>query len=146
MEAVATHDLHTQLRAWAAGSHPLVAATELLIRAFDGRFAQPSNPWVMRVEHGQSAWIDFENIPAFVGGLSGGERRFLMLAASLADSEVSIQLGELIPGLDRDLLVLVLAAIAHAGGSHEQSGIVDRENGSPRIQMLPSLYPWPEAK
>jgi hypothetical protein len=138
-----THE--EQLRAWAKGSHPLVAATELLLRAFGGRFARPGNPWVIRDAEYGNVWIDFEKIPENLGGLSGGERRLLMLAASLADVGVAVELGDVLPGLDREVFALVLAAVAHAGGSHEHSAIVENTDGTASFQHQTSLYPWPEA-
>ncbi|ALV47802.1 hypothetical protein MB46_19960 (plasmid) [Arthrobacter alpinus] len=42
-----THE--ERLRAWAKGLHALVAATELLIRAYGGVVAKPGNPWVFDV-------------------------------------------------------------------------------------------------
>lgn len=118
------------LRAWARGSYDLEAATELLIRAFNGRYARPGTPWVK--EESGRPWIDFDSIPDHLGGSSGGERRFLLLVASLA-SDVQVALGEAVSGLDGQHLDLVLAGIAHAGGSHQHS---DR---------LGSLHPWPLA-
>ena len=47
-------------------------------------------------------WIDFGEIPNHVGALSGGEQRFLMLAASVA-ADVPVGVGEIMDGLDRDL-------------------------------------------
>lgn len=141
-----THE--DRLRVWARGSYPLVAATELLLRAFGGNFAKPGNPWVVTDPDFGNVWIDFEQIPENLGGLSGGERRLLMLAASLADVGVSVELGDVLPGLDRKVLNLVLAAVAHAGGSHEHSDIVEHTDGTVTLgsrQYLPSLYPWPEA-
>jgi hypothetical protein len=94
-----------------------------------------------------NVWIDFEQIPEHLGGLSGGERRFLMLAASLAGVGVGVELGDVLPGLDRKVLNLVLAAVAHAGGSHEHADIVEHADGTVTLgsrQYLPSLYPWPE--
>lgn len=138
-----THE--DQLRTWAKGSYPLVAATELLLRAFNGRFAKPGNPWVIKDAEYGNVWIDFEQIPENLDGLSGGERRLLMLAASLADVGVSVELGDVLPGLDREVLNLVLAAVAHAGGSHEHSAVVENTDGTASFQRQPSLYPWPEA-
>ncbi|MBT2538799.1 hypothetical protein [Arthrobacter sp. ISL-69] len=138
------------LRAWAKGSYNLEAATELLIRAFGGRFAAKGNPWIHTSAtpagpHQVQAWIDFEAIPEQAGMLSGGERRFLLLAASLAEN-VQVVLGDVVPGLDRGNLALVLAAIAHAGGSHEHSDIRTDPDGSMIIAggYLDSLYPWPK--
>lgn len=139
-----THD--EQLREWAKGSYPLVAATELLLRAFNGRFAA-GKPWVMKDVDSGNVWIDFELIPENLDGLSGGERRFLMFVASLAGVGVPVVVGDLLPGLDRKVLNLVLAAVAHAGGSHEHSDIVEHADGTVTLGSrgyLPSLYPWPE--
>ena len=139
------------LRAWARGMYTTEAATELLLKAFGGKFAAPGNPWVHTSTEpegpGQvSAWIDFAAIPEEVGPLSGGERRFLMLAASLAE-DVPVVLGDLVSGLDRENLDLVLAAIAHAGGSHQHSDIRFNEDGSMSLGKgyLDSLHPWPRA-
>ncbi|MGV0111748.1 hypothetical protein [Arthrobacter sp. CP30] len=63
--------------------------------------------------------------------LSGDERRFMLLVASLGDGGALVDLGDVIPGLDRDVLSLVLAAVAHAGGSHEQSRFESTEDGTP---------------
>lgn len=139
------------LRAWARGMYTIEAATELLLRGFDGKFAAPGNPWVhtSKTPEGPqqvSAWIDFASIPEEAGPLSGGERRFLMLAASLAE-DVPVGLGDLVSGLDRENLDLVLAAIAHAGGSHQHSDIRFNEDGtmSRGKGYLDSLHPWPRA-
>jgi hypothetical protein len=142
--------MHTDdLRAWARGMYTTEAATELLLRGFGGKFAAPGNPWVhtSAEPHGSGqvrAWIDFAAIPEEVGPLSGGERRFLMLAASLAE-DVPVVLGDLVSGLDRENLDLVLAAIAHAGGSHQHSDIRIHDDGSMTRGKgyLDSLHPWP---
>ncbi|MGX5717547.1 ATP-binding cassette domain-containing protein [Arthrobacter sp. MAHUQ-56] len=137
------------LRAWARGMYTTEAATELLLKAFGGKFAAPGNPWVHTSIEPEGpnqvrAWIDFAAIPEEVGPLSGGERRFLMLAASLAE-DVPVVLGDLVSGLDRENLDLVLAAIAHAGGSHQHSDIRFNEDGSMSLGKgyLDSLHPWP---
>jgi hypothetical protein len=127
------------------------AATELMLRAFGGKFAAPGNPWIHTSTEPEGpgqvrAWIDFAAIPDEVGPLSGGERRFLMLAASLA-GDVPVVLSDVVPGLDRENLDLVLAAIAHAGGSHQHSDIRMNDDGSmtPGRGYLDSLHPWPRA-
>ncbi len=45
----------------------------------------------------------------------------LDIAAALAGDGQPVALGEAVSGLDRKHLELVLAAIAHAAGSHEHS-------------------------
>ncbi|MDQ0031514.1 hypothetical protein [Arthrobacter bambusae] len=139
------------LRAWARGMYTTEAATELLLKAFGGKFAAPGNPWIHTSTEPEgpsqvSAWIDFAAIPDEVGPLSGGERRFLMLAASLAE-DVPVVLGDVVPGLDRENLDLVLAAIAHAGGSHQHADIRVHEDGTVTRGkgLLDSLHPWPRA-
>jgi len=112
-----------QLRAWAKGMLTYEAATEMLIRGFNGRFAGRGNAWV-RMDDGKP-WINFESIPENIDALSGGERRFLRIAASLADYATPVSLGDTVPGLDARHTRLVLAAIAHAGG-------------------YKALYPWPD--
>lgn len=68
----------------------------------------------------------------------------MMLAASLADVGVGVVLGDVLPGLDRKNLDLVLAAVAHAGGSHEHSDFITNADGTGSFARLPSLYPWPD--
>lgn len=83
--------------------------------------------------------------------LSGGETRLLRVAASLLDG-TPVDLYENLAGLDRDHITLVLAAIAHAAGSHEHSGdpVPDPAGGFTvngvrmSFQRLPSLFPWPQ--
>ena len=129
-----------QLRAWARGLYTTEAATELLIRAHRGAFVHPSRPWIFRED--DWCWIDFASIPDHLNALSGGEQRLLRIAASLGSSDPVINLGEEITGLDRPTLYLVLAAIAHAGGSHEQSGLAFDSHGRAAIIWEPSLQPW----
>lgn len=128
------------LRAWAKGSLPMEAATELLLRAFSGRFAQPWQPWV-KTEDGRP-WIDFGSIPDEIGGLSSGEQRLLMIAASLGGHDVRISLSDEM-SLDRDLRELVQAAMAHAAGSHQGSVIVERDGVPVGFKRVGTLYPWP---
>lgn len=133
-----------ELRAWAKGSLPLEAATELLVRAFGGRFTEPGWPWMMRDEKYGNRWIDFDAIPVHVDGLSGGERRFLLIAASLG-GDWPLILNDALPGLDRSLLDLVLAAAAHAAGSHQDSVMIERDGGAMGFERVDTLYPWPES-
>lgn len=134
-------DRDEQLRAWAKGTYPEEAATELLIRAFGGRFAGTGWGWMQTNEAG-APWIDFESIPSHIGALSGGERRFLLLVASLAGA-VPVTLGDVLSGLDRDLVNLVLAAVAHAAGTHEGVEVVHSPDGHATFSRAATLYPWP---
>ena len=105
------------LRTWAAGSYPIEAATELLIRAFNGRFIQPGQPWIHTT--GCDPWIEFADITQETTGVcSGGERRVLAIAAALG-THTQLDLVANITGLDHTHAHLVLAALAHAMGSHD---------------------------
>jgi hypothetical protein len=129
------------LREWARGLLPLEAATELLIRA---GFAGEERPWVRHDSEADRPWIDFASIPEHIGGMSGGEQRFLRIAASLgADSPII--LADELAGLDREWLSLVLAAIAHTGDAHEPGRTIELVDGSPRFVDVPALYAWPAA-
>lgn len=87
-----------ELRAWAAGSYTVEAATELLLRAFHGRFAQPGHPWI-RLDGGY--WVDFDGITDETTGVySGGERRVLAVVAPLGGNR-PVNLGAALSGLDR---------------------------------------------
>ena len=112
MELMEQVEHHDQLRAWARGDTTAEAAVELLIRAFGGRFADRGNAWVVPDE--PRAWVDWEKIPEWTGGLSGGERRFLLLAASLGGGEPA-DLSD-VSMLDYALQDLLLDALRHAGG------------------------------
>lgn len=113
-------EVHEALRRWAKGLYPLEAGVELLIRAFDGRFANPSQPWVQQGDDPGWWWIDVEQMTEDnYGALSGGETRLLRIAASLLGGP-PVDLSRNLAGLDRQHLQLVLDAIAHAGGSHER--------------------------
>lgn len=138
-----------QLREWARGSYPLEAGTELLLRALGGRFAAIGQPWIRTSSNAggeqTAVWIDFAAIPehANSGAYSGGERRFLLLAASFGE-DVPVALSDVLTGLDRDIVVLALAAVSHAAGSHQGTGIIYDEEGIPKaFTRLESLYPWP---
>jgi len=131
---------HAQLQAWAKGNYGMEAATELLIRGFNGRFADPGNPWVHPTTSGH--WIDFDAIPAQIGALSGGEQRFLQIAAALSDGETTVNLGRALTGLDRQHVHLVLAAVAHASGTHEQQEIAFQHDGTVTFARPGPMYRW----
>lgn len=138
-----THEGWLRAGARKGESDPFEAATELLIRAFGGKYAQPGNPWV---EHPDSpaAYINFEAIPEHVDEVENQRaRQVLMLAASLSDLDVKVSLGDLLYELDREVLDLVLAAVAHAASSDDYEVMVEDPDGTVYMDGLPSLHPWP---
>ena len=56
-----------------------------------------------------------------------------------------MKLGDVLTGLDRPTLRLVLAAVAHAGGSHQHSCLVIDRDGRANITKQPSLFIWDSA-
>ena len=112
--------LPAALRAGAEGLYALEAATGLIIA---------HGTWLARedfacfIHHGTgTAAIDWD---AAIGALdagrlpsSGGERRMLRLAASLAD-QAPVSLGDSVTGIDDRNVALLVKAIRHASGQRQ---------------------------
>jgi len=113
------------LRAGACGIHPLQAGTSLLIDCgswlhrddFASRFITAGTS----ISDGVTllASIDWEAaVTALHAGelpASSGERRMLLLAASIADG-IPVSLCDTLPGIDHRNASLVVSAVAHAAG------------------------------
>jgi len=158
MTSTTEADRDARLRQWAAGSYADEAAVELLIRSgWTRRTSFLDDVVVGYQEAATHPWVDWESLGQILTGdrdsgilaASGGELRVLRVAHSLAAGE----LGALVPGLDRDVTAMVLAAVAHANGSHEHSGaptpdpagrLLEAGSGARfSFALLPSLHPWP---
>jgi len=112
------------LRACAAGYYPAEAGIELLIRHdcflrrrdFAGFVHAGTSITDGITQMTQIDWdaaisaLDNGQLPA-----SGGERRILQLAASIADG-TPVSLRQTIPGLDNHNLELLITAIRHIAG------------------------------
>ena len=86
--------------------------------------------------------MDFEIIPGEIGALSGGEQRILRIAAALG-AGTPVDLSTAFDGLDRENTRLVLAAMAHAAGSHDHSDvIVSPHTAAVVVLRATSLFPW----
>ena len=121
--------LPAALRAAASGIHPLEAGTSLLIECgcwlhredFTGQFATTATS----ISDGTTllATIDWAAaITALDAGklpCSGGERRVLRLAASIAGG-IPVNLYDNLPGLDQRNARLLINAIRHATGQADQ--------------------------
>lgn len=110
--------LAAALREWAHGLYTTEAGVELLIRTWGGRLL--SGPWIATDPANGTVWFDTRKVRA-AGYLSGGERRLLDLTASIT-ADRPVHLGDTLAGLERHAVELVLAAIAHAAGSHSTPG------------------------
>lgn len=131
------------LRAWAKGSYAEEAAVELLARSFGGRFATAGWPWVRSCDHSGWYWLDPDAIWTGSGSLSGGERRMLNVVTALVGGQPLTDLGGTLAGLDRRNLALVLAAFAHAGGSHEHSLLIMTGDDTATLEYPGALVAWP---
>jgi hypothetical protein len=122
-----TDDLAAALRACAAGIYPLEAGVALLIA--NGTFLHRDDFTSRFIDHGTSngtamAAIDWDAAATALtsGGLpcSGGERRLLLLSASLADG-IPVDLRDAVTGLDDDNIARLVTAILHAAGKRPQN-------------------------
>jgi len=112
--------LPAELRAGAAGLYALEAAAGLII-AHDAWLTRED--FTCFIQHGTgTAAIDWEAAVAILetGGLpsSGGERRMLWLAASLA-GQAPVILGDAITGIDNRNIGLLVKAVLHASGQRQ---------------------------
>ncbi len=113
--------LPAALRAGAEGLYALEAATGLIIA--HGTWLARDDDFGCFIHHGDgAAAIDWEAaIDALHAGRlprSGGERRMLRLAASLAD-RAPVSLGEAVTGIDDRNVGLLVMAIRHASGRRQ---------------------------
>ena len=117
-----TDDLTAALRACAAGLYPLEAGVALLVS--NRTFLRRDDFTSRFIEHGTSggtpmAAVDWDAAAAALasGGLpcSGGERRALLLPASLAGG-IPVDLGDTVTGLDDGNIASLITAILHAAG------------------------------
>ncbi|MGO1971617.1 MAG: hypothetical protein ACTH2Q_01535 [Propionibacteriaceae bacterium] len=107
-------DVTDALRRWARGVLPVEAAVHLLIDAVSGRLLH--GPW-MREDADGHCWFDPSVAATEAGVLSGGERRVLAIATSLAaGTDHPVDLGDAVTGLDPETLAFVLETLGHAGG------------------------------
>ena len=121
-----TRHLSAALRAAAAGIHPDEAAAGLIISHGSflarGDFASHIETAAGISDGSPMARIDWDAvITALDGGrlpASGGERRIVRIAASLAGGH-PVSLRDAIPGLDQRNLHLVTVAIRHAAGQRQ---------------------------
>ena len=123
---------------------PALAAADLIHVETDDDDTAPPTGQVPGIAWAAITWTELE--PAVAAGRiagriagSSGQLRILRAGACLADGR-PVDLGDTASGLDRRHLQLLLAAISHAGGSHEHRATDTTGHlGDP----LPPLVPWP---
>ena len=116
---------------------PLLHAAGLIAIALDADVVD-GGPWAAV----QWAEVDRALRTGAISG-TGGQLRLLRAAAGLAEGQ-PVDLADLTAGLDRAELTLLLAAFAHAAGSHEDHAVI-RDGGGAR-RAGPPLGPvvaWP---
>jgi hypothetical protein len=146
-------DLESALLRAAVGDYALEAAVLLLVEsghwlprlqsaglvtiALDGSDTD-GGPWAA------VQWGDLDRaLRAGVVTGSSGQLRLLRAAASLADGQ-PVDLADLTAGVDRDELTLLLAAVAHAAGSHEHADVVRDDAGAAHPgPLLGPVVSWP---
>jgi hypothetical protein len=119
---VDVNDLAAALRACAAGFCPVEAGVALLIS--NETFLHRDDFTSRFIQHGTTcstpmAAVDWDGaITALQAGelpCSGGERRILLLAASLA-ADTPVGLGDTVTGIDDANISRLLTAVRHAAG------------------------------
>jgi hypothetical protein len=117
-----TDDLTGALHACAAGLYPLEAGVALLIS--NGTLLHRDDFTSRFIDHGTSgttpmAAIDWDAAATALASedlpCSGGERRVLLLSASLAGG-IPVDLRHAVTGLDDDNIARLVTAIRHASG------------------------------
>ncbi len=148
MTTVNPRRLSDALRACARGIHPLEAGTSMLIDCGSWLHREDFTSRFITVETSISdgatllAVTDREAaVTALHAGelsASGGERRMLLMAASIAGG-IPVSLCDTLPGIDHRNASLVIKAIAHATGqTHPRTGTPQRDS-EPRADPRCSL-------
>jgi hypothetical protein len=119
---------------------PALAAADLITVETDDDDTAPPTGQVPGIAWAAITWTDLE-LALAAGRIEGssGQLHILRAAASIADGR-PVDLGDTASGLDRRYLQLLLAALSHAGGSHEHRDI--DAAGLPS-GPLPPLASWP---
>jgi hypothetical protein len=132
---ISPRQLEEALRACARGIHHLEAGTSLLIDC--GSWLHREDLTSRFITTGTSitdggallASLDWEAATAALhaGELpaSSGERRMLLLAASIAGG-IPVSLGDTLPGIDHRNARLVVSAVAHAAGLPDRRPETDK--------------------
>lgn len=138
-------ELEDAVRRWAMGVYPVEAGAELLMR--QGKAIYKGAPWLRELgPEGGQIMVAIEPDTLWVNSRSwsGSEQRLVNVAVSLLDSEPMLNLHDAVTGLDRKPLEPVLAAVAHAAGSHEaRMPIIEGSKLTGYTEPV-NAHPWPD--
>lgn len=114
------------LREWPAVAYGpdaayISAAVELVIAAFDGSLADPGWPWVRESDMFGVFWLDPDPMADFDG--EAGELRLLPVVEALLGGRRVLDLVQLLAGLDRSTVELVVAAFAAASEGQRELAV-----------------------
>lgn len=130
------------VRAGVKGIYAGEAGVELLIR--QGKPIRDGAPWITRSDDGAAAFVDVDKLLDAGGVWSGGEYRVVQIACSLLGGP-PVDLSDVLSGIDRSMVVLVLAALAHASGSHEHVEFEFAADGSSsKLNRPGTIFAWPD--
>ena len=137
-------EIDDAVRAWAKGVYSVEAGAELLIRG--GKAIYEGAPWLNEstsAEGARMVSVDTDFLYLESGAWSGSESRMTAVAVSLLAGGHLVDLNDAVSGLDPERLQLVLAAIAHAAGSHEARMPIIVDNTIRGYTEPESAFPWP---
>ncbi len=97
------------------------AAVELVVAAFDGRLADPGWPWVRESDMFGVFWLDPDPMADFDG--EAGELRLLPVVEALLGGRRVLDLVQLLTGLDRSTVELVMQAFAAASEGQRELAV-----------------------
>jgi len=137
-------ELDDAVRRWAQGVYPVEAGAELLIR--HGKAIYEGAPWLHESGGGRGqrmVSIDTRALSEEAAAWSGSERRVVAVAVSLMGDGHAVNLYDAVTGLDPDQLELVLAAVAHAAGSHDARMPIIKGSKLSGYTEPVNAHPWP---
>lgn len=127
-----------RVRSWARGMYAAEAGVEVLIR---GGLLQAGAPWL--VDQGARLAVDVDRLRLESEVWSGGQQRLARIAMSLLGGE-PVDLARDLPGLEREEVRLVAAAVSHAAGMHELDDVRLSTDGRIVQYGHPGpIVPWP---
>ena len=114
-----TTSLAQRIRNSLEGSYPTEAAAIVIAEAVSHTLLDKIRPAIDDDPDRERAWIDWDHAVEISSPFSSGERRLIVLAASLATGTHLINANDTFSGLDDTNARIVLDAIAHSLQVHQ---------------------------